>query len=125
MALGTRPELVERLRRLSNARPETWQLQLRRWVVQDEVLPGHPTEPHPQRHQPCVLRPEAERLPVGLAMVEEMPLVSLQDGPCDLHRLRDAALLQPCEEDADMPRAAPHGELCSISVRVRPGRGLC
>ena len=40
-----------------------------------------------------------------------MPLVSLQDGPCDLHRLRDAAFLQPCEEDAYMPRAAPHGEL--------------
>jgi hypothetical protein len=58
-----------------------------------------------------MLAAEAQRIAVRFAVVEQVTLVSLQHGPRDLQRLGDAALLQPCEEEAYMPLTAPHGEL--------------
>ena len=68
------------------------QLQLRGRVVQDVILPRHPPEPHAQRHQASVLRTEAHRLAVLLAVVEEMPLIPFEHGPRDLDRLGQPAL---------------------------------
>lgn len=85
------------------------QLQLRGWVVEDVVLPGHPSEPDAQRDEASVLRTEAQRLPVLLSIVEEMPLVSLQHWPGDLDRLAQPALPAPLDEVADMHLAVADG----------------
>lgn len=64
---------------------QPWQLQLRRRVMQDVILPGHPSEPHAQRNEASVLRTEAQRLPVLFAVVEEMTLIPLQHRPRDFN----------------------------------------
>ena len=58
-----------------------------------------------------MLAAEAERIAVRFSVVEQVTLIPLQHGPRDLQRLRDATLFKPCEEEADMPLAAPHSEL--------------
>jgi hypothetical protein len=115
---------------------ETWQLQLGGRVMQQMIPPGHPSEPHPQRHEARVLGTEAHRLPVLLAIEEEIPLVTLEHWPGDLDGIGEAALFEPCEEEADMPRAAPHRELGVVlhfermemiaheGLERRPDRGL-
>ena len=74
------------------------QLQLRRRVVHDVVLSRHPTEPLAHGHEQGVLRTEAHRLAVLLAVMEEAALIAFEHGPRDLQRLLDAALLQPFQE---------------------------
>ena len=75
---------------LGQGAAQPWQLQLRRRVMQDVILPGHPSEPHAQRHQARVLRAEAQRLAVLFAVVEEMPLIPFEHGPRDFDRLASA-----------------------------------
>ena len=87
------------------------QLQLGGRVVQDVILPRHPTEPHAQGDEARVLRPEAQRLAVLLAVVEEMPLIPFEHWPRDLDRLRQPALPAPLEEEADVD--------LTIAYRVR------
>jgi len=77
--------------------------------VQDVILARHPSEPDAQGHKPRVLRTEAQRLAVGLAVVEQVPLIPLQHGPRDFQRLRDTALFQPVDKELDVTGAAPHG----------------
>ena len=55
--------------------------------MQDVILPRHPPEPHAQRHKPRVLRTEAQRLAVLLAVVEQVPLIALEHGPRDFDGL--------------------------------------
>ena len=52
-----------------------------------------------------MLRPEAHRVAVLLAVVEEIPLVPLQHGPRDLQRLGQPALVAPPDERDQMERA--------------------
>ena len=78
------------------------QFQLRCRIVQDVLLPRHPPEPHPQRHQARVLAAEAQRLAVLLPVVKQISLVVLQNGPCDLRGLRNAAIVAPLEEEPEM-----------------------
>ncbi len=77
--------------------------------MQDVILASHPSEPHTQRHKPRVLRTEAQRLAIGLAVVEQVPLIAFQHWPRDFQRLRDAALFQPVDKELDVTGAAPHG----------------
>jgi hypothetical protein len=79
--------------------------------MQDVILPGHPTEPHAQRDQARVLRTEAQRLAILLAIVEQVPLIPLQHGPGHFDRLRQSALFAPLKEEADVNLA--------IAYRVR------
>ena len=74
---------------------ETRQFDLGRRIVQDVILPRHPFEPHAQRHEPRVLRAEAQRLAVLLAVVEQIPLIAFEHRPRDLRWLGDAALSRP------------------------------
>jgi len=53
-------------------------LQLRSRVMQDVILPRHPTEPDAQRDQARVLGTEAQRLAVLFAVVEQVPLIAFQ-----------------------------------------------
>ena len=96
---------------LGQSAAESRQLDLGRRIVQDVILASHPTEPHTQGHKPRVLRTEAQRLAIGLAVVEQVPLIAFEHGPRDFNRLRDAALFQPVDEELDMTGAAPHREL--------------
>ncbi len=80
---------------LGQGAAEPRQLQLRGRVMQDVILPRHPTEPHTQRDQAGVQRAEAQRLAVLLAVVEQMPLIAFEHGPRDLDRLRQPALFAP------------------------------
>jgi len=76
--------------------------------MQDVILPRHPSEPDAQRDQARVLRTEAQRLAVLFAVVEQVPLIPLQDGPRNLDRLAQAALLAPLEKKADVDLAIAH-----------------
>jgi len=58
-----------------------------------------------------VLRTEAERLAIGLAVVEQVPLIAFEHWPRDFDRLRDAALFQPVDKKLDVTGTAPHREL--------------
>ena len=49
-----------------------------------------------------MLRAEAHRLAVLLAVVEQIALIAFEHGPRDLDRIGDAALLAPLEEGADV-----------------------
>jgi hypothetical protein len=94
---------------LRQAMSETRQLQFARRVVEDEPLARHPAEPHAQGDQPRVLAAEAERLPVFLAVVEQVPLIAFEHGPRHVERFLDAALVAPLDEEADMHPAVLHG----------------
>jgi len=83
-------------------------LQLRSRVMQDVILPRHPTEPDAQRDQARVLGTEAQRLAVLFAVVKQVPLIAFQYWPRDLDRLGQAALLAPLEEKADVDLAIAH-----------------
>ena len=63
---------------LGRARPSRGKLDLRSRVMQDVILPRHPSEPDAQGHKPRVLRAEAQRLAVVLAVVEQVPLIAFQ-----------------------------------------------
>ena len=64
-------------------------------VMQDVVLPRHPSEPHAQRHKPRVLRAEGQRLAVLLAVKEQVPLIAFEHGPRDFDRVRAGRVHRP------------------------------
>ena len=66
-------------------------------------------EPHAQRHQAIVLAGEAQRLAVLFAVVEHVALIGFEHRARDFHRLGDAALFGPIEEEADVHSAAADG----------------
>ena len=111
---------------------QPWQLQLRGRIVQDVVLPRHPLEPHPQRHQPRVLAGEAQRLPVLFAVVEQVTLIAFEHGPRDLERLGEPVFAAPVEEHPDMHPAhvqralgeALHRQMTEMFVQQRGQRRL-
>src|SRR5258708_4837325 len=106
---------------------ETRQFDLRCRVVQDEVLPRHPLEPHAQRHEPRVLRAEGERLAVFLAVVEQIPLIAFEHWARDLCWLGESAFGAPLQEEPDMYLAifdrvygvVPHPERVQMLVHER------
>ena len=65
-------------------------------------MPRHPLEPHAQRHQAVMLAGEAQRLAVLLAVVEHVALIRFQHRARHFHRLGDAALGGPVEEEVQM-----------------------
>ena len=81
------------------------QLQFGCRIVQQMVPPRHPPEPHPQGNQARVLRTEAHRFAVLLAVEEQIPLIAFEDGPRDLDRIGDAPLLAPPDERDKMELA--------------------
>jgi hypothetical protein len=46
---------------------------------------------------------EAQRLPVLLAVEEEIPLIAFKHGPRDLDGFAQAVFIGPLDEEADMP----------------------
>ena len=76
---------------LGQAIAEARQFDLAGRIVQDEILPRHPFEPHAQRHQARVLAAEAQRFAVFLAVVEQVPLIAFEDEGMALRALCRAA----------------------------------
>jgi hypothetical protein len=71
------------------------ELDLGRRVVQHVPLPRGPLVEGPDGQQPLRLGPERQRVPVGLAVVEQVPLVGLQHRPGYPGRAGNAPLGQP------------------------------
>ena len=88
--------------------------------MQDVVLPGHPPEPHAQGNQPRVLRAEGQRLPVLLAVEEEIALIAFEHGPGDLDGFAQAVLIGPFDEEAKIDAAAAD---CVLRVAAHTERG--
>ena len=63
---------------LGQSAAQPGQVDLRRRVMQDVILPRHPSEPHAQGHKPRVLAAEGQRLPVLFAVEEQVPLIAFQ-----------------------------------------------
>ena len=84
------------------------QIDLRCRVVQDVILPRHPTEPHAQGHQPRVLAAECQRLAVLFAVEEQVTLIAFEHGPRDLVRLSQAVLIRPLDKEADVNQPVLH-----------------
>src|SRR5208283_4918600 len=111
------------------------QLHFRSRVVQDVILPRHPLEPTPQRHQHGVLRAKAQELAVALAVMKQVPLIPLQHRARDFVRVLQPALAAPAQENLQMiapradrlPRVLPHFEPFQIQrehgFELVPGRG--
>jgi hypothetical protein len=87
------------------------QFDLARRIVQDVMMPRHPPEPHAQGHDAVMLTTEAERLAIRFAVVEDVALIALQNCAGDFHRLGDAALIGPVEEETDVHAATLDGVL--------------
>ena len=112
------------------------QVDLRRRVMQDVILPRHPSEPHAQGHKPRVLAAEGQRLPVLFAVEEQVPLIAFEHWPRDLDGFAQAVFIGPLDEEADVNETVLHRELgvAAHPERVqmlvhqqfhrRPGRGL-
>ena len=84
------------------------QVDLRSRVMQDVILPRHPSEPHAQGHKPRVLRTERERLAVLLAVKEQVPLIAFEHWPRDFDGFAQAVLIGPLDEEADMHETVLH-----------------
>lgn len=80
-------------------------------VVEGVVLPGAPLEEGPHRHEVGELAAEGQGLAVVLAVVVEPALVAFEQGLGDLGRLRDAAVLAPGDEGAEVMLPARDGVL--------------
>ena len=115
--------LVRRQHVLGQAVFQARQDQLRCRIVQDVVLPRHPAEPALDGAQARVLRAEAERLAVLLAVVIEPALIAFQDRPRDFGWLFEAALLAPVEEVADEARRVFDGVAGEV-LRLHPHQVL-
>ena len=76
------------------------QLQFTRRVVEDVVFFREPFEEGLERCQSAQLRAKCQRCAVGLAVVEQVPLITLDDGLGDLARVGYAALRAPADEAA-------------------------
>ena len=70
--------------------------------MQDVIVPRHPFEPHAQRHDAVVLAGEAQWLAVLLAVMEHVALIAFEHRARHFHRLREATLVAPVEEEADV-----------------------
>ena len=77
--------------------------------MKDIVLPGHPLEPHAQRHQARMLTAETERLAVLLAVVKQVPLVAFQHRARYVAWLGKATVLTPAEKEPNVYVAVAHG----------------
>jgi len=96
---------------LGQSAAQPGQVDLRRRVMQDVVLPGHPSEPHAQGHKPRVLAAEGQRLPVLLAVEEQVPLIAFEHGPGDLDGFAQPVFVGPLDEKADVNETVLHREL--------------
>ena len=85
-----------------------WQRQLDGRVKQDAVLLGQPFEPGPQRGEAAELSADGERRAVGLAVVEQVALIALQDRPGDLARIGQPSLVAPGDEPPQRDAPAAH-----------------
>src|SRR5258708_5930893 len=74
---------------------------LGRRVVEDVILPGEPLEECLQGRQTAMLRAERHRPAIALAVVEQMPLVTLQDRFGDVLRVPQGSLLTPGNKAPD------------------------
>jgi hypothetical protein len=87
------------------------QVDLRRRIVQDVVLPRHPAKPHAQRHQARVLAAEGQRLAVLFAIEEQVALIAFEHGARDLDRFPQAVIVGPLEKEAEIGLTALDGVL--------------
>ena len=99
------------------------QLDLRRRIVQDEILPRHPTEPHAQGNKPRVLAAEGQRLAVLFAIEEEIPLIAFEHRARNLDGFLQAVLIGPFDEEAKIDAAAVDGVL-GVAAHTERGQVL-
>lgn len=85
-------------RRLREPVLQAGQLDLAGGVGQHVPALDSPFEERPDRQQPLRLRMEGQWVTVGLAVVEQVPLIAHQHRPGHLHRPADAALAEPARE---------------------------
>src|SRR5512139_1476392 len=99
---------------------ELRELELARRIREDVVLPREPPEKRPHRTETDVLRPKRERLPAALrAVVEEVPLVPLEDGLRHFRWSFQAPGVAPLHEEAQALVVVLHGPGGSVPDALR------